>query len=72
MVNVGSVDRTLRFVLGAALLAAPFLLPELFAPLGQWRFAVAAAGAVLLGTALFRFCPAYLLFGIRTCAADRA
>ena len=68
MVNVGSVDRILRFVLGAALLVAPFLLPAIFAPLGAWRYVVIAAGAVLLATAIFRFCPAYLLFGIRTSA----
>jgi hypothetical protein len=72
MVNIGSLDRAARFVLGAALLAAPFVLPELFAPLGQWRFAVAAVGAVLFGTALFRICPAYMLFGIRTCDIGRA
>ncbi len=72
MVNVGSVDRALRFILGIVLLVAPFALPEMFASLGQWRFAVAAAGAVFLGTAIFRVCPAYLLFGIRTCARAKA
>jgi hypothetical protein len=72
MVNIGSVDRAARFVLGLALLAAPFMLPEFFAPLGQWRFVVAAVGAVLFGTAVFRICPAYMLFGIRTCAIGKA
>jgi hypothetical protein len=72
MINVGSTDRIARFVIGAVLLAAPFLLAESFAPLGSWRFAVAAAGAVLLGTAVFRICPAYMLFGIRTCAVGKA
>jgi sterol desaturase/sphingolipid hydroxylase (fatty acid hydroxylase superfamily) len=72
MVNIGSLDRVVRFILGAALLAAPFLLPALFAPLGPWRFAVVAVGAVLFGTALFRICPAYRLFGIRTCAIGKA
>lgn len=69
MVNVGTIDRTLRFVLGAALLAAPFV-PQAagyFAGIGDWKYAIAAAGAVMLGTAIFRFCPAYTLFGIRTC-----
>ena len=59
-------------MLGAALLVAPFVLPDLFAPLGQWRFAVVAVGAVLFGTATFRVCPAYMLFGIRTCGTGRA
>lgn len=72
MTNIGSLDRAARFVLGVALLAAPFLLPEFFAPLGQWRFAVVAVGAVLFATAVFRICPAYMLFGIRTCAIGKA
>ena len=72
MVNVGTIDRAVRFVLGIVLLAAPFLLAEMFAPLGAWRFLVAAVGIVLLGTAIFRVCPAYMLFGIRTCAIGRA
>lgn len=72
MANIGSLDRAVRFLLGAALLAAPFLLPATFAPLGPWRYAVAAIGAVLLGTAAFRFCPAYRLLGIRTCAIGKA
>ncbi len=74
MANVGSLDRGLRFVLGAALLAAPFIpqLAEFFAGWGDWKYAVAAAGAVMLGTAIFRFCPAYALFGIRTCQIGKA
>ena len=72
MANVGSLDRTLRFLLGAALVAGPFLLPALFAPLGAWRFALVAWGVVMLGTAAFRFCPAYRLLGIRTCPVAKA
>ncbi len=69
MVNVGSVDRTLRFVLGAALLVAPFVpqLAGVFVGLGEWKYAVAVAGAVFVGTAVFRICPAYMLFGVSTC-----
>ena len=69
MTNVGSLDRTLRFILGAVLLAAPFLPPfaAFFAAWGAWKFVVAVVGVVLLGTAAFRFCPAYALLGIRTC-----
>ncbi|MGX9964431.1 YgaP family membrane protein [Roseomonas sp. F4] len=72
MVKIGPLDRAARFVLGAALLVLPFVLPGLFAPLGPWRFAVVTVGAVLFGTALFRICPAYMLFGIRTCATGKA
>ena len=74
MINVGSVDRVLRFVLGAVLLAAPFLPPlaGYFAEIGAWKYAVAGAGIAILGTAIFRFCPAYTLFGIRTCELKKS
>jgi hypothetical protein len=73
MANVGSFDRTLRFIVGAILLAAPFLPPlaGFFAAWGAWKFAVAAVGIVMLGTAAFRFCPAYTLLGIRTCPISK-
>lgn len=66
MTNVGSLDRTIRFIVGAILLALPFVAP-FFAAWGAWKFAVVAVGVVMLATALFRFCPAYTLLGIRTC-----
>jgi hypothetical protein len=74
MINVGSIDRVLRFVLGAVLLAAPFLPPlaGYFAEIGAWKYAVAGAGIAMLGTAIFRFCPAYTLFGIRTCELKKS
>lgn len=73
MANVGSLDRTLRFIVGAIFLAAPFLPPlaGFFAAWGAWKFAVAAVGIVMLGTAAFRFCPAYTLLGIRTCPISK-
>ena len=72
MINIGSFDRIARFVLGAALLVAPLAAPALIEPLGDWRFALIGAGVVLIGTAAFRICPAYMLFGIRTCATPKA
>jgi hypothetical protein len=72
MANVGSLDRAIRFALGAVLVGAPLLLPAMFAPLGAWRFALVAWGVVMLGTAAFRFCPAYTLLGIRTCPVSKA
>lgn len=73
MANVGSFDRTLRFIVGAVLLASSFLPPfaAFFAAWGAWKFAVAAVGIVILGTAVFRFCPAYTLLGIRTCPISK-
>ncbi len=72
MIKIGSLDRVTRFLLGALLAAGPFLFPDSFAALGGWHMAVAAVGVVLIVTALVRICPAYLLFGIRTCARGRA
>ncbi|CAN1551026.1 Protein of unknown function DUF2892 [Rhabdaerophilaceae bacterium] len=74
MVNVGSIDRALRFVLGAVLLATPFVPPlsGYVADFGVWKYAIAAAGVVMLGTAVFRFCPAYTLFGVRTCELKKS
>jgi len=69
MTNVGSLDRLLRLILGAVLLAAPFLpgLAGVFAAWGAWKFVLSVVGVVMIGTALFRFCPAYTLLGINTC-----
>jgi hypothetical protein len=69
MVNVGTLDRTLRVIIGVVLLISPFLPPlaSVFAGWGAWKFRVAAVGLVLLGTAAFRSCPLYTLLGIRTC-----
>lgn len=70
MVNVGMVDRVLRALLGLALLAMPFIsaASAALAGMGNWIWILPAVGLVLLLTALFRFCPAYRLLGIRTCA----
>ncbi|MBU8540682.1 YgaP family membrane protein [Falsiroseomonas tokyonensis] len=68
MHNVGSVDRAIRLILGLVLLLSPFLAAGSFAGLGAWRYAIAAVGLVLIATAAFRFCPAYRLLGIQTCA----
>ena len=74
MTNVGSLDRMLRLIVGVALLASPFVPPlaGFFAAFGAWKFAVAAVGAVLVGTAVFRFCPAYTLLGVNTCGMRKS
>lgn len=56
--NIGRVDRVLRLLVGAALLALVFVGPRT-----PWGW----IGAVLVITALINFCPLYRLFGIRTC-----
>jgi hypothetical protein len=63
--NVGTVDRVVRVVGGVALITLALL-----GRIGVWGY----IGIVPLLTGLFRFCPAYLPFGIATCRlpADKA
>lgn len=68
--NVGTIDRIVRLLAGLVLIALPFAAPALPA----WNSEIAlyglpAVGAVLVLTALVRFCPLYRLFGLRTCRA---
>lgn len=58
--NVGSIDRTLRILVGLGLLALVFVLEGS----ARWWGLV---GLVPLATGVFRFCPAYPLLGISTC-----
>jgi hypothetical protein len=51
--NVGNIDRLIRAILGVLLIASVFFG-------SSWVGGL--IGAVLLGTAWFRFCPAYALF----------
>jgi len=69
MQNVGGADRLVRIVVGLVLLLAPFLPPvaATLAGLGALVWVVPIIGVVMVLTALFRFCPAYLPFGINTC-----
>ena len=60
--NVGTLDRTIRIVVGVALIAL-----ALTGTIGAWGY----IGIAPILTGLFRFCPAYTLFGIRTCAASK-
>lgn len=59
--NVGSIDRTLRFILGLAVIGAGLYFKS------WWGL----VGIVPLLTATFRFCPAYLPIGLSTCPIDR-
>ncbi len=61
MKNVGSLDRLLRLVIGLGLVSIVFVGPQT-----PWGW----IGVVPVLTAVFRFCPAYTLLGIRTCPRD--
>ena len=58
--NVGNLDKTIRFILGIAIILAGVAYQN-------W---LGAIGLVLLFTALIRFCPAYLPFKIDTSKND--
>ena len=60
--NVGTVDRAIRIIVGLGLITA-----TLMGAIGPWGW----LGLVPLATGVLRFCPAYLPFGIRTCAASK-
>ena len=55
--NIGNIDRLIRAALGVLLVGSVFFG-------GSWVGGL--IGAVLLGTAWFRFCPAYALFDFST------
>jgi len=57
-VNVGTIDRGLRIVVGLVLLSLVFVGPQTL-----WGL----LGIVPLATAVFRWCPAYSLLGMNTC-----
>lgn len=61
--NVGTVDRVIRIVVGASLIAA-----SLLGYIGAWGW----VGIIPLATGLFRVCPAYLPFGLSTCSTKAA
>lgn len=60
--NVGGFDRIARIVAGLVLigLAATGMV-------GVWGY----IGVVPLLTGVFKFCPAYALFGMNTCPMDK-
>lgn len=57
--NIGSIDRTVRIILGLALISLVFVGPQ--TPWG-WL------GVIPLATALISWCPLYMLLRINTCA----
>lgn len=56
--NVGSIDRALRIIVGLVVLAAGYHYQS------WWGL----IGILPLATGIFRFCPAYLPFGLSSCS----
>ena len=61
-VNMGGLDRILRFVAGGMLVGLAAT-----GTIGAWGY----IGVVLLATAVVSRCPAYVPFGISTCATPK-
>lgn len=66
-VNVGTLDRAVRAVLGLALLYLAFAsgLPLFDGAL--FKYGAALIGIVMLVVAALRVCPLYSIIGIKTC-----
>ncbi len=60
--NVGTIDRAIRILLGLGLIGA-----TLAGLIGVWGW----LGVVPLATGIFRFCPAYLPFGLSSCSTEK-
>ncbi len=61
--NVGKTDRIMRALIGLGLLSLLFVLE------GNMRW-WGLIGIVPLGTAIFRWCPAYVPFGINSSESE--
>lgn len=62
--NVGGIDRVIRAVVGIGLIGyAMSNLPGA----ENWMVPAGVVGFIVLLTAIFGICPAYLPFGIKTC-----
>lgn len=62
-INEGALDRIIRVIVGLAIISLVFIGPKT-----PWAW----FGLVPLLTGLVGFCPAYALFGIRTCPARKS
>ncbi len=57
--NIGNLDRIIRFIVGAALVIAYFVMDNA----SPWLL----IGIIPLVTSLMSSCPAYTLLGLNTC-----
>lgn len=60
--NIGGIDRAIRIIAGAALLALVFVGPQT-----PWGY----LGLVPLLTGVIGFCPAYCPLGLSTCRVPK-
>jgi hypothetical protein len=60
--NEGTIDRVLRIIVGAILIALVFVGPQT-----PWGW----IGVIPLVTGFVGWCPAYRLLGLRTCPVEK-
>lgn len=63
-VNLGTLDRIARALIGLACIALVFTGP--FAVAGWPRYALAIVGGILILTAAMKFCPLYRILGFKS------
>lgn len=66
--NVGTVDRSIRGIVGIIALALYFMGTAT----GVWGWVALIVGVVMLATAVLGWCPPYSLLGINTCSVKKA
>ncbi len=64
--NMGSIDRIIRGIVGVVLLLLPFV-SGFGAGSALLTWGAVVIGAILALTAVFGFCPLYRLVGMNTC-----
>jgi len=63
MCNVGGIDRIIRIIAGLFLISLVFVGDRIIGQNVIWGW----VGLVPLATGIFKFCPAYKIFGLKTC-----
>ena len=64
MFNVGGIDRIVRIIAGLILISLVFIGDQIIGQNIVWGW----IGIIPLATGIFKFCPAYMLFGFKTCS----
>lgn len=65
MCNAGGIDRIVRIIAGLFLISLVFVGDQIIGQNVDWGW----IGVVPLATGIFKFFPAYKLFGFKTCSA---
>ena len=65
--NVGSIDKIIRLLLAAVLI----ILFVLNVVSGTFGYILLALAVILILTSLFSFCPIWMIFGVKTCKAEK-